>query len=85
MSSVTAIPAGEYVPTADQRLVTYNVSWAHLEAQLALRGEAPVPRIAYLEGAMEFTSPSKEHERIKSYLGRLLEAYALDQGFDLSP
>ncbi len=85
MASVTAVPAGEYVPTADQRLVTYNVPWSHYEAQLALRGDAPVPRMAYLEGAMELMSPSKAHERIKSYLGRLLEAYALERGLDLSP
>jgi Uma2 family endonuclease len=77
--------AGEFVPTADQRLVTYGVPWSHYEAQLALRGDAPVPRIAYLEGALELMSPSKEHERIKSYIGRLVEAYALEQGIDLSP
>jgi Uma2 family endonuclease len=85
MVPVTAVPAGEYVPTADQRLVTYNVPWSHYEAQLALRGDAPIPRMAYLEGAMELMSPSKDHERIKSYLGRLLEAYALERDLDLSP
>lgn len=85
MASVTAVPAGEYVPTADQRLVTYNVPWSHYEAQLALRGDAPVPRMAYLAGAMELMTPSKDHERIKSYLGRLLEAYALEREIDLSP
>ena len=30
-------------------------------------------------------SPSKDHERIKSYIGRLIEAYALERGIDLSP
>ena len=29
--------------------------------------------------------PSKEHERAKSYIGRLVEAYAMDRGIDLSP
>ncbi|MGH9318297.1 MAG: Uma2 family endonuclease [Vicinamibacteria bacterium] len=76
---------GERVPTADQRLVTYGVPWSHYEAQLALRGDAPVPRIAYLEGTMELMSPSKDHERIKSYIGCLIEAYALERGVDLSP
>jgi Uma2 family endonuclease len=85
MTSATAVPRGEHVPTADQRLVTYNVPWSHYEAHLALRGDAPVPRMAYLRGAMELMSPSKDHERIKSYLGRLLEAYALERGLDLSP
>jgi Uma2 family endonuclease len=30
-------------------------------------------------------TPSKDHERNKSYVGRLLEAYALERGIDLSP
>lgn len=81
----TRIPPGEYVPTADQRLVTYGVPWSHYEAQLALRGDAPVPRMAYLEGALELMTPSKDHERVKSYIGRLVEAYALERGIDLSP
>ena len=73
------------MPTADQRLVTYNVPWSHYETQLALRGDRPVPRMAYLEGALELMSPSKDHERVKSYLGCLVEAYALERGIDLSP
>lgn len=73
------------MPTADQRLVTYGVPWAHYEAQLALRSEAPVPRMAYLEGALELMSPSKDHERVKSFIGRLVETYALERGIDLSP
>jgi Uma2 family endonuclease len=80
-----AIPNGEHVATADQRVVSYQVPWAHYEAQLALRGEAPVPRMAYLEGVLEIITPSKDHERIKSYIGRLIETYALECGIDLSP
>lgn len=82
----TAVVApGERVETADQRIVTHGVPWSHFEAQLALRGDAPVPRIAYLDGVLELMSPSKDHERIKSYLGCLLEAYALETGIELSP
>ena len=51
----------------------------------ALRGEGSVPRMAYLAGALELMRPSKDHERTKSYVGRLVEAYALDRGIDLSP
>lgn len=78
------IPAGEHVPTADQRVVMYGIPWSHYEAQLALRGDAAGPRIAYLDGALEIMSPSKDHGRIKSYVGRLIEAYALERGI-LSP
>lgn len=71
--------------SADQRIVMYNVPWSAYEAQLALRGDAPVPRVAYLDGAMELMSPSRDHERLKSYIGRLVEAYALQRDIDLSP
>ena len=79
------VPAGEYVPTADQRIVMHGVSWAQYEHQLAVRGEASSPRIAYFEGTLELMSPSRDHERIKSYIGRLVETYALERGIELSP
>jgi Uma2 family endonuclease len=79
------IPAGEYVPTADQRIVMYGVSWARYEHQLSLRGEASSPRIAYFEGTLELMSPSRDHERIKSYIGRLVETYAIERDLELSP
>lgn len=85
MPGAVAIAPGERVETADQRIVTHGVPWSHFEAQLALRGDAPAPRMAYLDGALELMSPSKDHERIKSYIGRLVEAYALETGIDLSP
>lgn len=85
MSLSAAIPAGEYVPTADERIVMYNVPWSHFEVQLAMRGDASVPRMAYLDGAMELMSPSKGHERTKSYLGRLVEVFALERDLVLSP
>jgi Uma2 family endonuclease len=78
-------PPGERVATADQRVVRYGVPWEHFEIELAMRGERSFPRIAYLQGALELMSPSKDHERIKSYIGRLIEAYALEVGLDLSP
>jgi Uma2 family endonuclease len=85
VSGLVVVPPGERVESADQRLVTYGVPWSHFEAQLALRGDATVPRMAYLQGALEQMSPSKDHERIKSYIGCLVEAYALERGIDLSP
>ena len=84
MIASAIIPAGEYVATADQRLVMYNVPWAHYEVQLALRGEASVPRMAYLEGVLELMTPSKGHERTTHYLGRLVEMYALERDVTLS-
>lgn len=85
MSSAVAVPPGERIGTADQRIVRYGVPWSHYEVELALRGESSLPRMAYLQGALEIMSPSRDHERIKSYIGRLIEAYALEAGLDLSP
>lgn len=85
MVATSQIPPGEYVPTADQRVVMYGVQWGQYDALLALRGDASVPRIAYLDGALELMTPSRDHERIKSYIGRLIEAYALERDVDLSP
>ncbi len=80
VASAPSVPA-----TADQRIVLNGVAWSHYEAQLALRGDGSVPRVSYLEGAMELMSPSQDHERIKSYIGCLVEAYALERGIDFSP
>jgi Uma2 family endonuclease len=85
MAATPRIPLGEHVPTADDRIVMHGVPWSHYETQLALRGDASVPRISYLDGVMELMSPSKHHERIKSYIGRLVEAFALEREIDLSP
>lgn len=85
MSTPRPVSAGEVVGTADGRVILHGVSWAGFEAQLELRGDAPGPRVTYLDGAMELMSPSKDHERIKSYIGCLVEAFALEKGIDLSP
>jgi Uma2 family endonuclease len=85
MASETTAPAGECDPTADQRIVTYGEPWSQFEQQLALRGDRSGLRIAFLDGALELMSPSKDHERIKSYIGCLIEAYALERDIDLSP
>lgn len=79
------IRPGEYIPTADQRVVVYGVSWAHYEAYLAMRGEKSVPRIAYLRGTLELMSPSRDHERITSWIGRLIEVYAEERNVQLAP
>ena len=85
MVAAAHVPAGEFVPTADQRVVLAGATWEHYELELAMRGEKSVPRIAYLEGALELMSPSRDHERITSYLGRLIEVYAEHADIELSP
>jgi Uma2 family endonuclease len=79
------VSPGEYIPMADQRVFLRNVPWAHYEVLLALKGEKAVPRIAYLDGVVELMMPSQYHERFKSYIGRLIETYALERDLRLSP
>jgi Uma2 family endonuclease len=78
-------PPAAVPESADQRIVMYSVPWRAYEVQLALRGEAPLPRVAYLDGAMELMRPSRDHQRLKSYLRCLIDAYAFERGIDLSP
>jgi len=70
---------------ADQRVHLHDVPWSHYEIMMAVKGDAPVPRIAYLEGELELMSPSRDREMIKSRIGQLIEAHAAHRGLDLWP
>lgn len=67
----------------DQRIILHDVSWEQYETILAIRGDRGRPRIAYLEGELELTSPSRGHERLKKLFARLLEAYADERGIEI--
>ncbi|MBV8755660.1 MAG: Uma2 family endonuclease [Deltaproteobacteria bacterium] len=73
-----SVPPGQYVPTADERVVMYGVSWEHYELMLEVRGERSQPRMAYLDGALELMTTSHGHEGVNFMVSRMLEAYALD-------
>jgi Uma2 family endonuclease len=81
----SAVPRGDLVAHADQRVVMPNVPWSHYQAVLAVRGENAGPRMSYLDGELELMTLSRDHERITSYIGCLIEAYALERNIDLSP
>lgn len=78
-STIDEVPAGEYVPTADQRIVMYGVSWDAFESFLSLRGETR-PLVTYLDGTLEIMSPSANHEMLKKSLAAIVEAYLLSLG-----
>lgn len=84
MYTANEIPASQIVGTADQRVVMHGVPWAHFEAILALRGDKSVPRLSYLQGALELMTPSRNHESIKKLLARMIEHYAMEAGIHLS-
>ncbi len=69
----------------DQVVALTGATWADYQRLLELRGESAVPRIAYLEGVLQLTSPSRRHELLKSMIGRLVEAYCLETGVDITP
>ena len=69
--------------SVDQRVTLRGLGWDEYEAVLSMRGESSAVRIAYLEGVLEFISPSRDHELLKTKLARLLEAYADELGIEL--
>lgn len=77
--STPGIPGGT---DPDQRVFLRGLSWADFERVAAMRGDEG-PRLTFVGGALELMSPSREHERLKSLLGRLLEAYAEERGLRL--
>src|SRR5262245_8817677 len=69
----------------DDIVVLRNVSWDDFQRILRIRGEKSVPRLSYLEGDLEFMSPSRSHEMIKSMIGRLVEAWCMERGVGITP
>jgi Uma2 family endonuclease len=85
MSASGLLTAHDDTPTEDHSVRLRGVSWEDYERWLEIRGESAVPRLTYLEGDLEFMSPSKSHEGIKSLIGRLVEVFCLDRGIELIP
>jgi Uma2 family endonuclease len=83
-SPIASIPPGEYVPTADQRILLDGVSWADFQTLLRLRGNRRY-RMAYLDGLVELMAVSRGHEGKKSMIGCLIEAYCLDHDIAITP
>lgn len=71
---IPSVHPGEYVPTADQRILLCGVSWEAFEQFLTLRGDAR-PLVTYLEGNLELMSPSRDHEIIKRRFAEVIAAY----------
>jgi Uma2 family endonuclease len=64
--------------------VLRGATWADYQRLQELRGDRPVPRLAYLEGALEIMTPSRPHEALKSLIGRLVEVWCLERGIEFS-
>lgn len=72
-------------PAGDHIVILRQSTWADYQRVLEMRGERSTPRLAYLEGALELMSPSREHEALKSNIGRLVEVWCQQNGIEFSP
>ena len=72
------------VISGDQRVILHGVSWDEYDKLCELFAERSGVRMTYLQGALEIMVPSAEHERSKTLIARLIEAYADFFGIDLN-
>lgn len=69
----------------DHIIVMRDATWADFQRMLEVRGDRPVPRLAYLEGRLEIMAPSRSHEAIKSQIGCLIEGWCFERDVDITP
>ncbi len=62
----------------EERRMISSVSWAQYEAVLADLEDRPGYRVTFLDGTLEIMSPSRRHEISTENIGRLLEAYLVE-------
>ena len=82
MASLAELRERDDAPTGDQFVHLRGVSWEDYERLLKMRGDRSAPRICFLEGTVEIMTPSRDHEGIKSWLGRLVEVFCLETGVE---
>ena len=72
-------------PVEDKIVVLRGLRWSDYQRMLEVRGDAAVPRLAYLDGELEIMTPSRPHESIKSRIARLVEVWCSEKGIEFSP
>ncbi|NJL49757.1 MAG: Uma2 family endonuclease [Leptolyngbyaceae cyanobacterium SM2_5_2] len=73
------------LPADEQRLVLEGVTWQQYDALVTLfTNQFPALRMTYLEGTLKLMTTSPEHERLKTILARLIEAFAEELDLDLN-
>src|SRR5690606_15431446 len=72
-------------PREDHYVHLYGATWADYLRLLRIRGDRATPRLTYVDGTLEIMSPSRTHDEIKSYIGRLVEAWCLERGIEFTP
>jgi len=70
----------------EERLIICGLSWQrYLDLDRALGDDRPGPRFYYLDGDLEIMTTSNEHERIKKWLGGLMEIYLDHLDIEIMP
>jgi Uma2 family endonuclease len=83
--TASLINAQAELPANEQRLRLEGITWQQYDAMVALfMNQFPALRMTYLEGVLELMSTSSEHERLKTVIGRLIEAFAEEADIDLN-
>ncbi|WP_437508252.1 Uma2 family endonuclease [Sorangium sp. So ce1099] len=67
---------------AEQRFVIHGVPW-HTYVRLRDELDTPGLRMTFIEGTLELTSPSIDHEAAKKSIARLIELFALERDVPL--
>lgn len=71
-------------PDREGGVLLHGVSWEAYEGLLrALGNDHPSLRLTYLEGTLEIMTTSPRHERLKTLIARLLEAWAEERNVRL--
>jgi Uma2 family endonuclease len=68
---------------AETRIVIDNVSWSAYDA-LVTGTQCAGTRFTYDRGVLEIMSPSREHERVKRLLGRMVEMLTFERDIPVS-
>jgi Uma2 family endonuclease len=63
----------------EERQIISGISWEQYETLLEELGDSSPYRVTYLDGVLELMAPSRRHERNKSTIGSLLEAYCQEK------
>lgn len=70
----------------EERLICCGLSWQrYLDLDKKLGDDRPGPRFYYLDGDLEIMTTSREHERIKKWIGDLLAIYFEHFGTEIMP
>lgn len=70
----------------EERMIICGLSWErYLGLDKAAGDDRPGPRFYYLDGDLEMLTTSREHERIKKWIGDFLADYFMEIGSDVFP